>query len=838
MVEFRFLGSAQIQAFGKDADALARQPKRLALLAYLALALPRGLQRRDKVVAMFWPELDAAHARNSLSQALHGIRSTLGPEAIVTRGEEEVGLGPTVTSDVVAFESAIDEGRPARALELYQGDLLDGFFVASAPEFAEWLENERSRLRHRACAAAWMLAEQDPISEEAERWARWAAKAQFPDEGAARRLMNFLHRRGNRSAAIHEYEDFVRKLESEYQLKPSADTLALAERIRVEQIPAAPPSISATKQSPAQPPSRRRAILATALALLGIAGAVGYRLSSASPSDVTPRLVVLPFENLGSVESAYLAASIGDEIATRLVSVRGLSVVSGAAASRYNDGAPRNAGGEPTYLLNGTVSWHADSAGRSKLRVLLRVVNVVDRATVWGGVFDDTIATTSDLFDLYSKIAQRVVEELDVVMTLADWTRGKAVPTRSLEAYNDYLRGREYHGRTPNAVNHLAAIQMLNRAVRRDSSFALAFAWLSIVHTNAHWLAGLERTHLDHARTAAARALQLDSSLADAHTSMAHYYYACCEDYERALWHLSRSIALRPGDWQSVMFKGNAYKRKGQWPEAIAHYQEAVQLNPLFRWPLDNLGHVQMWSRDYDAAERTFRRVLEHEPQDVFAHAHLAWLRVLRDGDTRRARQGLAEAAQVMEAGNDMRTQYYLELVDRRYDDALNALRAPAPPLTRSLLNEWLVSDALRRAIALRLKGDSTRARQYFDSVRVQLDSARRTPTAGDRRSQLWLRSGLAIAAAGLGRRAEAMEHIASVEAARPISVDAIEGPKHLQHVAYAHVLLNNHDAAIAVLERLLRVGAPVTAKSLALEPFWDPLRADPRFKRLLADHR
>jgi tetratricopeptide (TPR) repeat protein len=316
------------------------------------------------------------------------------------------------------------------------------------------------------------------------------------------------------------------------------------------------------------------------------------------------------------------------------------------------------------------------------MRVMVRVVKAPDRATVWGGVFDDTIATTTDLFGLYSRIAQRVVEELDVVMSQSDWTRGSAVPTRSLDAYHDYLRGREYHGRTPNAANHLAAIKVLERAVRRDSSFALAYAWLSIVETNAHWLAGLDRSHLDRGRVAATRALTLDSALADAHTAMAHNLYACCADYERALWHLTQSIAIRPGDWQSVMFKGNVYKRKGMWPEAIAQYQEAVRLNPLFRWPLDNLGHAQLWSRDYDGAERTFLRVLEHEPQDVFAHAHLALLRVLRGGDTRHARRGLADAEPVIDAANDMRMPYYLDLVDRRYDEALTTLTPPVPSLT------------------------------------------------------------------------------------------------------------------------------------------------------------
>jgi hypothetical protein len=85
-----------------------------------------------------------------------------------------------------------------------------------------------------------------------------------------------------------------------------------------------------------------------------------------------------------------------------------------------------------------------------------------------------------------------------------------------------------------------------------------------------------------------------------------------------------------------------------------------------------------------------------------------------------------------------------------------------------------------------------------------------------------------------LGRRADATQQIDFVIGSNPLKVDAIEGPKYLQHVALAEVLLGNRSAAIDVLERLLSVGAPVSSQSLRLEPFWDPLRSEPRFVRMV----
>jgi serine/threonine-protein kinase len=106
VVELRILGPPQLLGSnGRAIETLARQPKRAALLAYLAAAFPRGFHRRDKLVALFWPELDQRHARNALSQALHVLRTALGETTVMTRGEEEVGVDVDVVScDLRAFE--------------------------------------------------------------------------------------------------------------------------------------------------------------------------------------------------------------------------------------------------------------------------------------------------------------------------------------------------------------------------------------------------------------------------------------------------------------------------------------------------------------------------------------------------------------------------------------------------------------------------------------------------------------------------------------------------------------------------------------------------------------
>src|SRR6266536_3405859 len=156
MIELRLLGSVSLtDADGREVRSVLAQPRRLALLAYLAAATPRGMRRRDSLLPLFWPDQDQGHARTALRQAIRVLRGALGAEAIAGRGDEEVGLDlGRVSCDVAAFDRAIEAGQTREAMDLYRGGLLEGFFVSDAPEFERWLETARARLREAAARAA------------------------------------------------------------------------------------------------------------------------------------------------------------------------------------------------------------------------------------------------------------------------------------------------------------------------------------------------------------------------------------------------------------------------------------------------------------------------------------------------------------------------------------------------------------------------------------------------------------------------------------------------------------------------------------------------------------
>ena len=237
-IEFRTLGTLDLRAAdGRELHSLLAQPKRIALLAYLCIAQPRGYHRRDTLLGLFWPDSDQEHARTSLRKSLHILRRALGEDAILSRGDEEVAVDfQRVSCDVASFEDLIGGNRFQDAVKLYGGDLLPGFFVDDAAEFEQWLNAERSRLRAAAGRAAYTAAEQLEKTRDyagAVSLARRSLELADIDERTMRKLITLQFKAGDRASAIETYEAFARHLTAEYQTEPSAQTRSLIEQIRV-----------------------------------------------------------------------------------------------------------------------------------------------------------------------------------------------------------------------------------------------------------------------------------------------------------------------------------------------------------------------------------------------------------------------------------------------------------------------------------------------------------------------------------------------------------------------------------------------------------------------------
>lgn len=240
MIELRLLGRvAVLGCDGERARAVLAQPRRAALIAYLAVRAPHGPERRDQLARMFWPDAEPAAARQSLRQALSFLRRAFGDGLLVTRGEtrgeEEVGVDPAaVTADAVLLEELLDAGELRRAAELYRGELLEGMPSTGLHTFERWLEEVRDRHRSRMREALRRLADHDDDAGNATLAALWARREHEldpADEDSAMHLMRRLAAVGDRGAALAVYEELERLLVRELDDEPSPELVALRDEI-------------------------------------------------------------------------------------------------------------------------------------------------------------------------------------------------------------------------------------------------------------------------------------------------------------------------------------------------------------------------------------------------------------------------------------------------------------------------------------------------------------------------------------------------------------------------------------------------------------------------------
>lgn len=292
MIRLRTLGGLDLRtADGRELRELLAQPKRAALLAYLTLATPRGPHRRDKLVALFWPELDDEHARNALSQAVRFLRRSLGDSAIAGVNGDALSLDLAgVWCDALAFEEALDAGRRVDAVELYRGELLDGVHVLNASEFERWLSTERARLAQRYAIALEELAKERESAgddREAALWWRKAAAADAYSSRTALRLMHALVRSGDPAGAIRHARMHESLLRDELDAPPDPEIVALVRHLQAagEEAPSDAPRPAASSGTAPKLASigvraisvrRRRALLAVAgvVALAAVGAAV------------------------------------------------------------------------------------------------------------------------------------------------------------------------------------------------------------------------------------------------------------------------------------------------------------------------------------------------------------------------------------------------------------------------------------------------------------------------------------------------------------------------------------------------------------------------------------
>jgi DNA-binding SARP family transcriptional activator/TolB-like protein len=515
MTELLTLGRVRlVSGDGSDSTTSGAQPKRVTLLAYLALETTAGPVRRDALLALFWPELGDDEARRALRQGLHHLRRLVGDDVIVTTGDELSLREGTFHCDAAVFDQLVGQGRFEEALALYRGDFFDGFHVDDvAPELEEWVSRTRARLKRRASSAAWAAADAAATagrSAHAVELGRRACELDPDQEAGWRRLMTLQDRLGDRAGALRTFEDLTNRLQREFEAKPAAETSALAERIRTAQrtVPVVDPAAVAPAPHAAgpdssriaadAPPKSRRwppALIGGVAGMIAVAVAIGVyvRLSesregpslmAAGSLAARDRVVVADFANL--VADSLLAAAVTEAFRVDLSQsplVRVLSARQVAGALERMERRPDTTLSEPLArevaeregvkaIVTGSV---ANVAGA--FTVSVQLVSAADDNVL--AALRETATDSSGLIAAVDRASKqlrfRIGESLRSLKSqppLAHETTG------SLAALRKYTEGRRLMlaGRRPEAI------RLYEEAIALDTAFAGAHNALAMAY--------------------------------------------------------------------------------------------------------------------------------------------------------------------------------------------------------------------------------------------------------------------------------------------------------------------------------------------------------------------
>ena len=546
-------------------------------------------------------------------------------------------------------------------------------------------------------------------------------------------------------------------------------------------------------------------------------------------------LAVLPFESLSAdPEEAFRAVGVQDQIRNDLAKIADLKVISRNSVMQYKPGVKRNlreiadALGV-AYAVEGSVQRAAD-----RVQVRAQLINARTGTQIWRKSYD---AALGDVFGIESKIAKAVADELGARLSPAEKDSIEEKPSNEPLAYERYIRaGILLDGIALDARSadlRYQAVHLLELAVGQDSKFLLAYCRLGFVHQGLYFN-GYDHTPLRLARATEAveAALRLGPDRGEPHLAAGLLYYYCYRDYDRARSELAIARRLLSNEPLVYATLGWIDRRQGQWQDHLHNMNRALELDPRNVFILHQEAGTYQVLRRYNNLVATFDRALTVTPNDAVARV----ARGLAELDSNATVEPGQAAVQQVLANNPADG---VKIVDRWFNIALCARDAKdAKRASDSMLQEGITWGANVRTprsfcegLTARMSGDNEAAMSAFADAREEMETVlQKQPDYAEAMSVLGMID------AALGRKEDAIREGRRAVELLPVTKDVMTGPELVRNLALIYAWTGEKELALDQVAAALQGPGPITYGQLRLSPWWDALREDPRFDKLVEE--
>jgi serine/threonine protein kinase/tetratricopeptide (TPR) repeat protein len=607
-----------------------------------------------------------------------------------------------------------------------------------------------------------------------------------------------------------------------------------------------------TGQSPKRKPKKHaiRWLVASALGLAGLLLGwfffVGHRepffkQRTAEAGLIEKSIAVLPFESLSESKSdTYFADGVQGEILNNLAKIAQLKVISRTSVMQYRADAKRDLRQIAEALgvanvLEGTVRRDGNH-----VRVSTELVDARNDNTVWADSYDRDL---SDIFAIQSEVAQTIAAKLTATLSPAEKRYIEKKPTENLEAYDLYLRAKELLISVRVSMNLgnvekplVDAIGFLGQAVRLDPKFTLAYCASAQAHDNLYFVYDPTPEQLALGNAAVDTALRLQPDLPEVHLAYASQLYLVYRDYERARVQLAIARRGLPNDTEAIDLGGRMDRRQGQFERAIGEFHEAITRDPRNALSIQELADTLYYVRQFRAAEQAFDRVIELRPDLPILKArkplYVTFYETGDDSAVRSAIGGLP--ASMADDRGVLSLRLKFALVDRDWPQAKELIEKMKGGEDEGWFayGDYPVPVGCYSIMLARLQGEQGGANSNFAETREQLNQKiQKSPE-----NAAPLLSQLAVLDALLGQKEAAVAEAKRALGMLPISKDALDGPGIVMNLAVVYAWTSEADLAFESLVPLTKMPFGIFYGQLKRDPYWEPLRRDPRFDKLLAE--